>query len=87
MFDLTKYRNIFGEPHKGVHSFRVFGLAAFDLGLTLVASWVIAKYWGYNFVWTFLGLLLVGIGIHGLFGVQTQLNGWLGLNKEIKRVD
>lgn len=85
MVDLTRYRNIFGEPDKGVHSYRIFGLAAVDLGLTILAAYLASRAWDWNFLMTFLGLVLIGIGIHGLFGVDTALNKWLGVAKEYKK--
>ena len=81
--DLTKYRNIFGEPGKGVHSTRIFGLALFDLALTAVGAYLISKWIHINPILAFIGLIFIGIGIHGFFGVNTQLNRWLGISKEV----
>jgi hypothetical protein len=84
MIDLTRYSKIFGEPKKGIHSTRIFGLAAVDLGLTVLAAFILSSSLKWNFWVTLLGLVVLGIGIHGLFGVNTQLNEWLGLNKNVK---
>lgn len=82
MVDLTRYRNIFGEPGKGAHSRRLFGVAVVDSALTVAAAYVLARVLKMNFWITLMGLILIGIGIHGLFGVNTALNKWLGLTKE-----
>lgn len=80
--DPTKYRAIFGLPKKGVHSRRVFGLALVDLALTALAAYILGILLKANPFIIFLGLVILGIGIHGFFGVNTQLNEWLGLTKE-----
>ena len=82
MIDLTRYSKIFGEPKKGIHSARIFGLAAVDLGLTVLAALILSVALKWNFWITLLGLIVIGIGLHGLFGENTQLNEWLGLNKK-----
>lgn len=81
--DLTKYRNIFGEPKKGVHSVRIFGLALFDLSLTALGAYLIGIYTKTNPILVFIGLIFIGIGVHGFFGVNTQLNESLGISKEV----
>lgn len=81
--DLTKYRNIFGEPRKGIHSTRLFGLALFDLALTAAGAYLFSVWTGINPFLAFIGLIFIGIGIHGFFGVDTQLNRWLGISKEV----
>lgn len=80
--DPTKYRHIFGEPKKGVHSKRLLGIALVDLGLTALAAYIIAIILKANPLVIFVGLIILGIGIHGFFGVDTELNRWLGLTKK-----
>lgn len=80
--DLTKYRNIFGEPKKGVHSARIFGLALFDLSLTALGAYLIGICTKTNPILVFIGLIFIGIGVHGFFGVNTALNEKLGISKE-----
>lgn len=80
--DLTKYRNIFGEPKKGIHSVRVLGISLFDVVLTGLGAYLIGRWTGSNPYLVFVGLIFLGIGVHGFFGVNTQLNSWLGISKE-----
>lgn len=77
---------IFGKPREGIHSTRIFGLAAVDLGLTVVAAVIIVKWgwcggkkgWG-EVVGVFAALMCMAVAIHYLFGVKTALNEKLGL--------
>ncbi len=80
--DPSRHSNLLGKPKEGVHSHRIFGLAAVDLGLTFLVAYVCAKWWGWSPWVTFVGLVLIGIGIHGFFGVDTELNSLLGLSKK-----
>lgn len=84
---LCQYKDIFGKPNEGVHSFRVFGFAAVDIILTLLAAFIISKvYKGrsiagikLDFVNVTIALFLVGILLHWIFCVDTKLNRCLGL--------
>lgn len=79
MFDLCNYRDIFGKPNKGVHSYRIFNIAIVDTVLTLVAAMLINKYYfnkeflDMNVLKIFLVLLIISIGVHKLFCVKTTL--------------
>ena len=75
------YANIFGEPNRGPHAHRVFGLAAVDLGLTVAAAAGAAAAWrphGSSFAAAFIVILVVfliaGLAAHEAFGVRTRLN-------------
>lgn len=70
---LCQYRNVLGEPGKGVH-FHVMGVAVVDLTMTIVASVLIAKLTGYRFLPVFLILMLLAIVLHRIFCVNTTLN-------------
>ena len=79
MSRLCQYRDIFGKPNTGVHAIRLFNLAIVDVVLTLLLAWIIRYYSGQNF-WVILAcLIMVGIFLHWLFCVETQLNRLLGL--------
>lgn len=72
--DICKYKNIFGEPGKGVHSHRLFGLAIVDVVMTIVGAYFIAKYFKLNFVHTMISLFILGIIMHRLFCVRTTID-------------
>lgn len=66
--------NIFGAPRTGVHAYRVFDVAVVDFGLTMVAAYALARTQGWSFVHTAIGLLLLSVPIHTIFGVQTKFS-------------
>lgn len=79
---LCKYKDFFGEPNKGVHSYRIFNIAIVDMLLTIIAAFIISllyvKIYKANslykaFLITFLILFIIGIGMHKLFCVETTL--------------
>ncbi len=70
-------KNIFGEPKKGVHKYRVANLAIFDVFGTVVGAWIISYAFGFKF-WIVLGaLFLLGIILHWIFGVDTTVQLWI----------
>jgi hypothetical protein len=71
--DLCQYKNIFGESKTGVHLYRIFNIAIVDLGLTILASYFIAKYYKMNVFYVFIILMLISLIIHKLFCVDTTL--------------
>jgi hypothetical protein len=75
--DLCKYKNILGEPDKGVHSYRLFGLAIMDVIMTIVAAFVISYLNKFSFLYTLLFLFVLGIILHRLFCVRTTIDKFL----------
>jgi len=76
--NLCKYRNIFGAPNTGVHSYRIFGLAFVDLAATLAAAYLIHLGTGYSY-WKVAGAMVVlGVVVHRLFCVRTPLTKLVG---------
>lgn len=75
-----EYRHIFGKEGEGAHSYRVFGIAAVDLVLTILVAVLISWYTRKNVVVVFAILMILAIFLHWLFCVKTRINGWLGLN-------
>jgi hypothetical protein len=72
--DLCKYKNALGEPNKGVHSYRVFGLAIMDILMTLIAALVISYFFKISFFYTCISLFILGIFLHRLFCVRTTVD-------------
>ena len=81
MFDinLTKYKNIFGEPGKGAHRYRLFNVAIVDVIATIVLVYFIFSILRWfnihvNF-WLLLSLVFVlGVVLHRAFGVRTTVD-------------
>ena len=68
-----KYKNMFGKPREGLHSTRIFGMAAVDLIGTLIGGYVIANFMKWNVLYTILGFLVIGEMFHYLFCVDTAV--------------
>lgn len=73
-FGLCKYKDILGKPETGAHSYRIFNIAVIDVLLTILGSWLIAKWMNWTFWKTLFGLFLLGIIMHRLFCVRTTID-------------
>ena len=80
MIDLCKYKDIFGKPNEGVHSYRVFNIAIFDLILTVLIAYIISYLFNIDFIKILVLLLLLGIVLHHLFCVRTTVDKLLFKN-------
>ena len=58
---------------KGIHSYRLFGVAGFDLIATIVGSYGISKLIKTSFIYTFIILMIIGLLMHLYFKVDTTL--------------
>jgi hypothetical protein len=74
MVDLCKYKNALGEPGKGIHSYRLFGVSIADVIMTLIGALILAYLFKWSFIYTALGLFILGIILHRLFCVRTTLD-------------
>jgi steroid 5-alpha reductase family enzyme len=84
MLGLCKYRNIFGVVGKGVHSYRIFNIAIFDVLLAFILAiviYVIAQNEGNTWVKQYVTLptaiiivFLLSIFSHRLFCVNTTID-------------
>jgi len=72
--DLCKYKNILGEPDKGIHSYRLFGLAIADVIMTIIVAWVLSYFFKLGFAKTLIILFLLGIILHRSFCVRTTVD-------------
>ena len=57
-FSLCPYKNIFGKPNEGVHSYRIFDIAIVDLVSTIVAAYLISMYTKQDFKLILLILII-----------------------------
>jgi hypothetical protein len=71
---LCKYKDYFGESGKGVHSYRIFNIAIVDVVMTLIGALIISYLSGIKFIWSALGLFIVGILLHRIFCVRTTID-------------
>lgn len=72
--NLCKYKNILGEPGKGAHSYRLFGVAIVDVIITIIAAYIISYFFKYSFIYVLLILFASGIVLHRLFCVRTTVD-------------
>jgi hypothetical protein len=80
--DFKKYKNALGTPGKGLHAHGPFGVAIFDVILTMtigmIASHFAIKSGHYTLALLVTpSLFLLGIGLHRLFGVRTTVDKML----------
>ena len=71
--NLCQYKNIFGKPNIGVHSYRIFNIAIVDLFFTVLAAYAISKYYILDFWYVFIILMLISLILHKMFCVDTTL--------------
>jgi hypothetical protein len=82
MSDLSKYKDTFGVPGQGVHSYRVADVAVLDVAMTAVGAFGISKVTGWSFWKTLVGAFVVGEAAHYAFGVDTKVMRVLGLSEK-----
>lgn len=71
-------KNTFGKPSEGMHSYKIYDIAVFDVAIAMGASYFISKQFNTNFYKTSAFLFGSGIAIHKYLGVETGLNKKLG---------
>jgi len=77
MRGLCKYKDIFGKPNTGIHSYRLFDLALVDIAVTLLAVYAISLYFDFSFWYTLAVILIIMVISHRLFCVRTTTDKWL----------
>jgi fatty acid desaturase len=80
MFDLCKYKNIFGKPKTGAHSLRIFDIAIIDVVLTILLAYILSIFTKYKFITLLIILFLSGILLHRMFCVRTTIDKLLFSN-------
>lgn len=78
MFPKSKYADIFGKPGEGFHSYRVFNIAVFDVLGTFLLAYIISKIWKQSFNNSLLIMLISGIILHIILGVDTTVTLYIG---------
>ena len=72
--NLCKYKNVLGVPGKGLHSYRLFGVAIVDVIMTIVAAYILSYFLKYSFLKLCVILFISGILLHRLFCVRTTID-------------
>lgn len=72
--NLCKYKDMFGKPNEGAHSYRIFNIAIVDVLATIIVAYIISDMYNYNFYKTLGILFIIGIIAHRLFCVRTTID-------------
>jgi len=78
--NLCKYSNIFGEPNKGIHSYRLFNVAIVDVFGTVFISYIIHKITKIKLYIINIILFSLGLVLHKIFCVNTTIDRLLFKN-------
>ncbi len=70
---LCKFKDIFGKPREGPHSYRIFNIAIVDTVLTIIIGYLISKYFKLKLVNVLIVLFILSVIIHKMFCVETTL--------------
>ena len=69
-----QFKDIFGRPGEGLHSYRIFNIAVIDVILTILLAFLISKYYKVCIYTTTIVLFLLSIVSHRLFCVRTTID-------------
>ena len=72
--NFCKYKNIFGKPKEGVHSYRFLNFAIVDVVMTILFAFILSYFLKYSFRYIVLFLFILGIILHRLFCVRTTID-------------
>lgn len=75
--NFCKYRNVFGEPGKGAHSYRIFDIAIIDVVFTILLVLLICWITKWVFWRTLVITFIIGILAHTLVCVRTTVDKML----------
>ena len=79
--NLCKYKNALGIPKKGIHSYRLFGIAIVDVLMTILGGLIISYFTNYSFLMVTIFLFILGIILHRLLCVKTTIDQLLFTNQ------
>lgn len=74
---LCKYKDIFGEPGKGVHAYRLGDIAIVDLIGTIIVAHICSLLTKTSFVYCLIALLIIGEVLHIMFCVDTPVTKFI----------
>ena len=70
-------KNLIGTVNKGVHKYKIFNIAIFDVIVTIVSAKLIAVLFRKYFIFILLCLLKLSIVVHRWKGVRTTVDRYL----------
>jgi len=75
-----EYRDIFGKPGEGAHSYRFVGVAIVDYVMAILAAMFISQVTDAPLVITTIMVLFLGVVMHSAVGISTGATRLLGLD-------
>jgi len=72
--NLCAYKNALGIPGQGIHSYRIFNIAIMDVVMTIIGAYIFSLIFRTSFLYTTIGLFILGIVLHQLFCVRTTVD-------------
>ncbi len=79
--NLCQYKNIFGKPGEGPHSYRIANIAVVDVLVTVIIAFILSKLFKWKFLKTLIVLFIIGIIAHKIFCVKTTVDKAIFGNK------
>jgi divalent metal cation (Fe/Co/Zn/Cd) transporter len=79
---VSTFAKALGEPNKGVHSTRLYNTAVIDYIMSIVLAILVTIFTKIPLVLSTIAVLIVGIILHVLFGINTNSVKYLGLSCE-----
>ena len=76
----SQYKDIFGKVGTGPHQYRFLNAALVDYSLTILGAILITYLTDIPLVLSTIGLFILGILLHYLFGVETNTLKYLRIN-------
>jgi len=73
------YANALGEPGKGVHAARIFGISQNDLLMTIGVAIITAYLFNISFLVSFAAWFITGEILHYYFGTHTAFLRMIGM--------
>jgi len=76
---LCKYSKLFGESGSttGLRKYRVFGIALFDVSVTVVCALLFAWFFRLPYLQTVVAIFILGVFVHRAFCVRTAVDKML----------
>ena len=69
---LRKWKDILGEPGKGIHKYNVLGTSIIDYILTIILAFVWTYITKFPLVLSTIMWFIIGFFLHIIFGVKTH---------------
>jgi len=74
MLNLCKYKDLFGKPNTGIHSFKIFHVSVADVLMTILGAYIFSWLFKFSFPITLGVFFLSGILLHRIFCVRTTVD-------------